>query len=468
MPRLTGRARPATTRGSGRALIAIAIIVSSIAFSGAAPAYATNDFYWPEQWAPEQIGAPDAWGLTTGTGVRIGVVDTGVDLEHEDLAGKVVASTTCIGTDGRAASCRGSGQDDNGHGTVVSSIAAAATFNERGIAGVAPGAELVVARSLTDNGRGGAAGTAADVMAGIEWVVAQGARIVNLSLGADVVDATSGPSPLAQAIERAWARGAIPVVAAGNGTPAGSGSVYANLNAVVVGASYADGSPAPYSVSLGGAKWGLLAPGGAGGDPSSPTFMDDNVISATWVPGERSSYGVSSGTSIAAPHVSGALALLLAQGLSREQAIGRLLDAVDRSTPCGPGCRGRLDVARAVGAQGGSSPPPVAAEGDGSAPVDEAANEVTPTEVAPITRPEGFDAGSPEPEPLPVESPDGDEPEQTLALLPEPESSLRLAVSPGPDALVPRNLLLVVGPVTVVFSALLEWLARRDRRGDEP
>ncbi len=342
-------------RGRWRSSIFGLIVASGLSVVGASPAHATTDRYWSRQWAPAQIGVPDAWPRTTGSGVRIGVVDTGVDLGHEDLAGKIVASTSCLGAAGLAASCRGSAQDDNGHGTIVSSIAAAVTGNGKGIAGIAPGAELVVARSLADDGKGGAMGTPGDVLTGVDWVVAHGARVVNLSLGTEA-GAPPGPSPLAQAIERAWSRGAIPVVAAGNGTPSQASSAYANLDAVVVGANNRDGSVAAYSLALGGTKWGLLAPGGAGGDPRAPGFLADNVVSATWVDGRTNSYGAAGGTSVAAPHVAGSLALLLAQGLSREAAIRRLLDTADTSRPCGSGCHGRIDVARAVGSERAPAP----------------------------------------------------------------------------------------------------------------
>ncbi len=457
-----------TLRGTHRILIAVVLAWSAIAVS-ARPAHATTDAYWARQWAPSQIGAPDAWPLTTGSGVRIGVVDTGVDLEHEDLADKIVASTSCIGAAGNAASCRGSGQDDNGHGTAVASIAAAITDNGKGIAGVAPGAELVVARSLTGDGRGGAVGAPEDVLAGIDWVVARGARIVNLSLGPDG-GAGPRPGPLAQAIARAWARGAIPVVAAGNGAPRGGRSAYADLDAVVVGASHRDGSAAPYSESLSGTKWGLLAPGGAGGDPSSPGFLAQNVVSAAWVDGRSNSYGAVSGTSIAAPHVSGALALLLAQGLSRQEAIRRMLASADDSQPCGDGCHGRLDVSRAVGAARGGSTPPTVASGDSASAPEEArpgGGADTPPEPTGARAPEGeaADAPDPAPEPRPVELPVESTPGQSLALLPEPVSPVRLTAAAESDALVPRNLLFLVMSTTVVSSALLESLARRDRRG---
>ncbi len=448
------------------ALFATLFVVSGIVVGTAKPVYATTDLYWARQWAPVQIGAPAAWRRTTGTGVRIGVVDTGVDLEHEDLSAKVVASTSCLGTGGNSVSCRGSAQDDNGHGTAVSSIAAAVTGNGKGIAGVAPGAELVVARSLTDDGHGGAVGNSIDVLAGVDWVVAHGARIVNLSLGTDAGE-PPGSSPIALAIERAWARGAIPVVAAGNGIPDERVSAYANLDAVVVGASDRDGGLAPYSLSLRGTKWGLLAPGGSGGDPRSPGYLARNVISANWVGGQSSSYGASGGTSIAAPHVAGALALLLAQGLTREAAIRRLVDTTTNAGPCGSGCHGRLDVAAAVGPSSATNPPTTVTDqagGTAAGSATQAGGEVsTPSSVVAPPRDAGGSPPSSRPSPLPSDAQDGDSSERSLAVLPEPGPSLQLASAQGSDALVPPGLLALVVSMTVVSSVLLEWLARRDR-----
>src|SRR5256885_10423547 len=115
----------------------------------AAPVRAGDDREARSQWALAQVGAPQAWARTTGAGVRIGIVDTGVDLAHEDLAGKIMAATTCIGTAGDPARCAGTGADDNGHGTHVAGIAAAVRGNGVGIAGIAPDADLVVAKVVT-------------------------------------------------------------------------------------------------------------------------------------------------------------------------------------------------------------------------------------------------------------------------------------------------------------------------------
>src|SRR3546814_18999244 len=105
------------------------------------------------QWALERIGALDAWDRGTGDGVTIAVVDSGVDLTHEDLADKVEAHVSCIGAGGDPTKCQGSAPDDNGHGTPVSGVAPAVTANRPGVAGGAP-----AGRPLAGGVRWGAAG----------------------------------------------------------------------------------------------------------------------------------------------------------------------------------------------------------------------------------------------------------------------------------------------------------------------
>jgi subtilisin family serine protease len=313
----------------------------------ALPAHASNDARFGEQWSLQKIGAPAAWASTTGAGVRIGVVDTGVDLTHEDVAGKVVAHTSCIGSKGDPAQCTGSGQDEQGHGTHVSGIAAATAGNGVGIAGVAPGAELVVAKVLSAAG----SGTTEDINAGIRWVVDHGARVVNLSLGDPnyLITSLSG-TVLSEGIEYAWAHGAIPVLASGNTNPLGVGllgsSDYGSLNAIVVGATGPSDEVAPYSSPLGNAKWALMAPGGAGGGTPAR-----DILSSIWHQGQANRYAALAGTSMAAPHVAGAAALLLAQGHGQQAVVDRLLATADRGVSCGlnsPTCAGRLDVAQAT------------------------------------------------------------------------------------------------------------------------
>src|SRR5947199_1324066 len=113
------------TGGAARCLVAaMAVLVLPVA-----PARGDDDREVRSQWALAQVGAPQAWARTTGAGVRIGIVDTGVDLLHEDLTGKIMAATTCIGAAGDPARCAGTGADDNGHGTHVAGIAAAVRGN---------------------------------------------------------------------------------------------------------------------------------------------------------------------------------------------------------------------------------------------------------------------------------------------------------------------------------------------------
>jgi len=332
---------------SRRRRVVAALAGFALAATLSPPAQASNDPEFSRQWGLQDIGAPAAWAKTTGAGVRVGIVDTGVDLDHEDLAGHVVESTSCLETDGNPLKCKGSAQDDFGHGTHVAGIAAAIKDNGKGIAGVAPDAQLVVAKVFK-----GATADEADVIAGIKWVVDHGARVVNLSLGGAVfvVAATFG-SELTDGVEYAWKHGAVPVVASGNDDLFGAGvgsSEYGNMDALVVGATGHNGKPADYSSPTGNAKWAVLAPGGTNGQTES-----DDIYSTIWKKGKHNSYGYLAGTSMAAPHVTGAVALLLAQGLNREQAVQRILGTAD-AIPCGANsahCKGRLNVARATGAK---------------------------------------------------------------------------------------------------------------------
>jgi serine protease len=330
------------------ALAFVALMVLTAAGAGA-----SDDRFFTQQWNLAQIGAPDAWSRSTGAGVLIGIVDSGIDPSHPDLAGKIEAFADCIG-----GSCReGPARDSDGHGTAVSGIAAAKTGNGAGIAGVAPDARLIVARVLGPDGTG----VTEDINRAIQWVVDKGARVVNLSLGEpDLVIVSRLGTPLRSGVEYAWTRGAIPVLASGNYDElSGTGSAnYGDLHAVVVGATDKAGKVPGYSTSLGNAQWGLVAPGGNGRGPG------DDVISP--IPGAR--YEWVAGTSMAAPHVSGALAVLLAQGLSPSAAVDRLLGSLDHSVPCGLGCRGRLDLKAAVAAAVPPSSTTVAPAGGSTLP----------------------------------------------------------------------------------------------------
>jgi subtilisin family serine protease len=316
--------------------------------SGARAAEPSNDYFWdnpPVQWGLLQVGAPEAWTASTGAGITVGVVDSGIDAGHEDLAGKVVDGADCVGSNGNPAACGPGGTTDSiGHGTHVAGIIAAVTNNGIGVASMAPDAHLVSARAVRSDG----SGTDADVGAAIRWVVDHGASVVNLSLGAEATSRVAFGPGFSSGVEYAWSHGAVPVVAAGNSSQSPN---FGNLHMIVVAATGPTGAVAGYSNHLTGAHWGVAAPGGA----SDGNQLDD-VVST--YPGNM--YATIAGTSMSAAHVSGEVALLRAKGYSRDDAVQRVLAT---AVPC-DGCgAGRIDAAAAVGA--GAAPPPSPAPGGG-------------------------------------------------------------------------------------------------------
>lgn len=332
------------------------------------------------QWGLSVIGAPTAWQDGTGAGVKIGIVDTGVDSSQQDLQGKVVVATTFLSdpSSGCATAQQDpNGEDDNGHGTHVAGIAAASGRDD--VSGVAPSASLVVAKVLDCSG----SGEYNDVVSGIDWAVQEGAKVVNLSLGDSTIDGlvdTSNVegSPLGQALQDAWNAGVVPVIAAGNNSNGllGLGDAdYAGVPAIVVAAT---GSPAngetdelaSYSNGVNEAEWGVAAPGGD--DPSgasSPTCVTYNpsnqtvtgadpyeVLSTYWwgppddsgTPNASSCYATDEGTSMATPFVTGTVALLLGRGLSPSQVVHTILSTADHHVSCGSDCSGLINAAAAM------------------------------------------------------------------------------------------------------------------------
>lgn len=314
-------------------------------FTGAEPAHAAvNDPGYDRQWSMKKIGAEQAWATGTGAGITIAVVDTGMFFGHEDFAsGKILPGRNFI-EDGQRP------DDDVGHGTHVAGIAAASVNNGRGVVGVAPDAKILPVRVLqldkddpaykafgTRSGVGGVD----DVRAGIRWAVDNGAHVVNLSLG-DNVQGVFGSS-FVDAIRYAWDRGVICVVAAGNSFVTGSG--FSSESAIVVSATDRNDAKPTYSSSVGQAKWGMAAPGGEGSGA-------DAVLSTFWTPDNvPNRYSYAAGTSMAAPHVAGAAAILRGLGLTPLQTVERLrATAKDIGDP-GPDRTfgaGRLDLAKAV------------------------------------------------------------------------------------------------------------------------
>ncbi|MEU6124673.1 S8 family serine peptidase [Streptomyces sp. NPDC047123] len=243
----------------------------------------------------EQIGTPKAWeaGLT-GKGVKVAVLDTGVDADHPDLKGRVAASKSFIAGEDVA--------DRNGHGTHVASTVGGSGAASEGNKekGVAPGASLAVGKVLSDEGFG----SESEIIAGMEWAARDvDAKVVSMSLGSQ--EASDGTDPMAAAVNSlSKETGALFVVAAGNtGAPSSIGSPGAADAALTIGAvDTAD--EAAYFTSQGpragdhGLKPDLSAPG-----------VDILAARSQLVDGEGFYTGMS-GTSMATPHVAGVAALL--------------------------------------------------------------------------------------------------------------------------------------------------------------
>lgn len=381
-------------RRSSRLLVGLALGLSSLGAPVALGGPAADDPVFAQglQWALAQIDASSVWGQSTGDGVTIAVVDSGIDLQHEDLSAKLDGQVSCIGSDGDPLRCTGSAQDDNGHGTHVSGIALAATGNGRGIAGVAPDARLLAVRVLANDCTSSgctASGTAGDVAAGIYWAVDHGADVVNLSLGGGTLQSALGCA-FCDAIDYAWSKGAIAVIAAGNDSVLPSG--FGDQPAVIVTATTRDDTRASYSNTSSGilrqARWPVAAPGGeAETDPSDcgTGGSPKGVLSTYWAAGQHDQYACLAGTSMAAPHVSGALAVLLGMGLSPQAAIDRLLAT---ATDLGPAGRdssfgfGRIHLGRAVGSVPATTTTPPATSPSTTAP-PAAATSTPPTTAAP-------------------------------------------------------------------------------------
>jgi len=245
-----------------------------------------------------QIGAPTAWEAGyDGTGVTVAVLDTGVDAAHPDLAGQVTAEQNFSESD--------TVRDAFGHGTHVAATIAGTGAGSDGLRkGVAPGATILSGKVLDDEG----SGWESDIIEAMEWAVDSDADVVNMSLGGGPTD---GTDPLSTAVD-GLSDHALFVVSAGNDGPGAStiGTPGAADSALTVGAVDRDESLADFS-SRGpragdlAIKPDITAPGvDIAAARGSGTTMGTPLDAL---------YTRASGTSMAAPHVAGAAALLAAQ-----------------------------------------------------------------------------------------------------------------------------------------------------------
>ncbi len=226
-------------------------------------------------WGVAEIGATRCRG--SGKGIKVGVIDTGIDLTHPDLVKNIRGGVNTIDP-------YASFNDDNGHGTHVAGTICAAN-NGIGIRGVAPDVELYGIKAMNRNG----SGYISDIIEGIQWCIDNGIRLINLSL-----ETTANNPALRDAVRRAYENGVIMVAAAGNRGPEPDSIGYPAKYPETIAVSAMTKQHTIADFSSRGSEVDVIAPGAE--------------IFSTWRGG---SYRNQSGTSMAAPHVTGSLAVLM-------------------------------------------------------------------------------------------------------------------------------------------------------------
>jgi len=230
-------------------------------------------------WGVDRIDAEQVHAFNKGAGVKVAVLDTGIDLDHPDLA--VAGDVTFV--DGTT-----SGDDDNGHGTKVAGVIAALD-NDIGVIGVAPEAELYSVKVLNSS----ASGSVSDILAGIEWAIENRMDVINMSFASTL----AFPASVHDAIELAYNTGVLLVAGAGNnGNAAGTGDniTYPARYPEVIAVGGTDTQDNRWSASSTGPALELMAPG---------VNVETTAIGG---------YGTLTGTSMASPHAAGVGALLIA------------------------------------------------------------------------------------------------------------------------------------------------------------
>jgi len=299
------------------------------------PTWTPNDpsYTGGQQWALGKIQMPLAWDLARGQGAVIAVLDTGVDVNHPELQGRLLPGFSFTDDTTNVA-------DNCGHGTHVTGIIAANTDNGVGIAGVAPEAQILPVKVMERYQVGVSCyGSYSDFAAGLVYAADHGARVVNMSFGG-----TTNSTTLANAIAYAANRGVLLVGAAGNNNS--STLFYPAAYTQVIAVAGTDGADARYASSNYG-DWVDIA---------APAVGVYSLYS-------NSSYTYMSGTSMAAPHVAAVAGLLLSQNPAYTDADLRALLQNNADDLGAPGFDpyfgwGRLNAYRAL-TNSSAAPTPV-------------------------------------------------------------------------------------------------------------
>ncbi|WP_257455026.1 S8 family peptidase [Archangium lipolyticum] len=354
--------------------------------NGRVQALATpNDPGYSRQWHYPMMNLPAAWDVTTGsfnssTGISnvvIAVLDSGI-IRHSDLDSRVLPgadlvsdTTSSLDGDGRDADPTDQGKDQpNGgssyHGAHVAGTIAAATNDGRGVAGIYWGGRAILPVRVLGSG----SGSFADIAAGIQWATGVSvpglpvnkypAKVINMSLGGQ----NSPSQSLQEVIDAAVAKGVIIVVAAGNSNiPASQFSPCNQQRVICVGATRFNGQRSSYSNYGSGVD--VMATGGETAEDLNGDGKPDGVLSTILDDDGQAVWAYYQGTSMAAPHVAGIVALMkdVNPALRPADAEQILKDTADPSSQCSEGCGAGLvnaqaAVLRAMGEQPDPNAPP--------------------------------------------------------------------------------------------------------------
>ncbi|MFY9414135.1 MAG: S8 family peptidase [Tepidanaerobacteraceae bacterium] len=240
-------------------------------------------------WGVRKIEAPDVWKRCQGEGIKVGIIDTGIDLTHPDLKGNIKETYSVV--DGISA------DDDNGHGTHVAGIIAALD-NDIGVVGVAPKAEIYSVKAFDKKGRG----TVSDIIDALQWCVENKVHVINMSFGIG-----TNSRALKRAIGAAHRHKIIMVAAAGN-SGARDSVLYPAKYPEVIAVAASDSKDQAADFSSRGPEVNIIAPG-----------VD---VSSTYINEE---YKNLSGTSMACPHVVGACALLMSISGTKAESVKKAI-----------------------------------------------------------------------------------------------------------------------------------------------